>query len=234
MNQSSRQSNFPPTLKLFFGTQLVEWARIETWKTPMTETEWGWWVRKALAVLSLLWLLTEALSSPSVIPPQAWRKPGLVCLSVAVLQLCKISDLTLTSCETCSAVVRQGTGAELSRKAPRLHTMIYSLGLPQKQEISHRVERSSHYSCIWRHVQPHMILIKPPQVCKCNRVHVWFFFTVIYFLSFVFLYVCIAVWGLSIPESIVFSEVWDEQEMRLMFFSEKSFFALISSFICNT
>lgn len=61
---------------------------------------------------------------------------------MTVLQLSTISDLTLTSCETrppkwlpagvsphanTATVIRRGTGAELSRKAPRLYTMIYSL-----------------------------------------------------------------------------------------------------------
>lgn len=49
-------------------------------------------------------------------------------------------------CANTGTLIRQRTGAELSRRAPRLHTMIYSLGLQQKQDISHRVERSSHYS----------------------------------------------------------------------------------------
>lgn len=56
---------------------------------------------------------------------------------------------------------------------------IVCMGLPQKQEISHRVQRSSHYSCVWRHVQPHMILIKS---CKCASAAVsMFFFTFILF-----------------------------------------------------
>lgn len=71
-------------------------------KLEDTGTEWGWWVRKAHKVFCLLWVLTEALASPSVISPQAWYKPGPVWLSVAVLQLCKITDLTLTSYETCA------------------------------------------------------------------------------------------------------------------------------------
>lgn len=33
------------------------------------------------------------------------------------------------------SVIRQRTVAELRRKAPRLHTMIYSLGFPQNKRL---------------------------------------------------------------------------------------------------
>ena len=160
----------------------------------MTETEWGWWV------ILPLWMLTEALSSPSVISPQAWCKLCLFWLSVAVPQLCIRSDLTLTSPGTrvpkwlplcqyewpkiCAAIT-QRTGAELSRKAPRLHTMIYRLGFPQKQEISHRVERSSRYSWLWRHMHPHVILIKSS---KCANAIMSMLFSCPFIYFFVFLF----------------------------------------------
>lgn len=133
----------------------------------------------------------------AVISLQAWCKPGRVWLCGCAKVVWKQWPHPLFLWKSCSkmtrsmsalssasrgSVIRQRTVAELRRKAPRLHTMIYSLGFPQKQEISHRVERSRHYSCVWRHVKPHMILIKS---CKC-AVAIMFMFFVLTSNVFVF------------------------------------------------
>lgn len=133
----------------------------------------------------------------AVISLQAWCKPGRVWLRGCAKVVWKQWPHPLFLWKSCSkmtrsmstlwsasrgSVIRQRTVAELRRKAPRLHTMIYSLGFPQKQEISHRVERSRHYSCVWRHVKPHMILIKS---CKC-AVAIMFMFFVLTSNVFVF------------------------------------------------
>lgn len=105
-------------------------------------------------------------------------------------------------------VVRQGTGAELSGKAPWCTLWFIVWGLHRNKRLFRELKGQAITAAHDVMFRQHMILIKS---CKCaSAIRSMFFVTLICFLC-----VCIAVWGLSIPKSIVFSDVCDAEEMWL-------------------